>query len=239
METVDIIFVDLNPEEIIENETVLRDHNYGTKVNVKQEQKVTKEFAKCEECRRSRTKVLLPNSLLLITDGKNDGKTCDFCGSVMIQEPKKSTKKGKTRNYVDCDFCCKTVLKDSLPKHIQDVHEKSNQVQCNICEKILAGPFSLKEHVKAIHEKSMLHQCEHCQKSFANLSNMNRHVKLVHENTVVSSKYVNCEACGKVVQATSLKKHMKAIHEKAREHICTYCNKGFSQSYTLKVAKNC
>ena len=51
---------------------------------------------------------------------------------------------------------------------------------------------------------------------------------------MVSSKYVNCDICEKVVKDTSLRKHIKAIHEKAREHICPHCNKAFSQRFTLK-----
>lgn len=43
----------------------------------------SREFAKCDSCRKSRTKVLMPNSLLNITTSKNDGMTCDFCGDIM------------------------------------------------------------------------------------------------------------------------------------------------------------
>lgn len=48
-----------------------------------QEHRETRKFAKCEACRRSRTKVMLPNSILRLTSSKNDGRTCDFCGAVM------------------------------------------------------------------------------------------------------------------------------------------------------------
>ena len=44
---------------------------------------VTRKFAKCETCRKSRTKVLLPKSVVHFTTSKSDGKTCDFCGDVM------------------------------------------------------------------------------------------------------------------------------------------------------------
>jgi hypothetical protein len=40
-----------------------------------------KQFSKCDKCRRSRTKVLVPNSILSVTFSKNDGVTCDFCGN--------------------------------------------------------------------------------------------------------------------------------------------------------------
>lgn len=189
LESVEVIIVaqdsidDIKTEELmvapVVYDDVLQDHDYSMTESNFNHEKVTKEFAKCDECRKSRTKVFLPNSLLLITDGKNDGKTCDFCGAVMDIEvmhdnPKKTKRQKSHKNYVKCDECGKTVLKDSLMKHIQDVHDKSNKVQCPICQKSLAGPFSLKEHIKAIHDKVMSHQCPDCHKGFSHLSNMNR-----------------------------------------------------------------
>ena len=189
LESVEVIIVaqdsidDIKTEELmvapVVHDDVLQDHDYSMTESNFNHKKVIKEFAKCDECRKSRTKVFLPNSLLLITDGKNDGKTCDFCGAVMDIEvmhdnPKKAKKQKSHKNYIKCDECGKTVLKDSLMKHIQDVHDKSNKVQCPICQKSLAGPFSLKEHIKAIHDKVMSHQCPECHKGFSHLSNMNR-----------------------------------------------------------------
>lgn len=44
----------------------------------------TRTFAKCENCRKSRTKVMIPESLIdSLPDSKDDGKTCDFCGAVV------------------------------------------------------------------------------------------------------------------------------------------------------------
>ena len=189
LESVEVIIVaqdsidDFKTEELmvapVVHDDVLQDHDYSMTESNFNHKKVIKEFAKCDECRKSRTKVFLPNSLLLITDGKNDGKTCDFCGAVMDIEvmhdnPKKAKKQKSHKNYIKCDECGKTVLKDSLMKHIQDVHDKTNKVQCPICQKSLAGPFSLKEHIKAIHDKVMSHQCPECHKGFSHLSNMNR-----------------------------------------------------------------
>lgn len=232
---------------------------------------VTKKFAKCDKCRKSRTKVLVPDSLMAIAHGKNDGVTCDFCGDVMtkvelmtlpdtfegrrgskgggptnehdVEEDIHSTVKGNDRvkHYVYCGECGKVVLKESLNKHLRDVHEKSNKRECPVCSKVLSGPFSLKEHISAVHNKVTKHQCPKCDKTFAHFSNMNRHVRLVHDKSVVTHKYVNCSLCSRVVQATSLKKHMAAIHEKRRDHVCKFCKKAFAQSYTLKehiVAKH-
>ncbi len=42
----------------------------------------SKRFSKCDSCRRSRTKVVLPDAVKHVAAGKNDGITCDFCGKV-------------------------------------------------------------------------------------------------------------------------------------------------------------
>lgn len=213
---------------------------------------VTKKFAKCEECRKSRTKVILPESMMNIASSANDGKTCDFCGVIMDNsmpcilpykfEGRRNSRidnefsKGKNKVYVACKKCGKVVLKESLTKHIQDVHEMSNKLECPTCKKVLAGPFSLKEHIAAVHDKAIRYICSYCNKGFSHFSNMNRHVRLVHENLVISSKYVNCTVCQKIIQAASLKKHMKSVHEKTRDHVCQHCSKTFTQAYTLKVS---
>eukprot|EP00095_Tigriopus_kingsejongensis_P012699 maker-scaffold22_size673200-snap-gene-5.43 protein:Tk12699 transcript:maker-scaffold22_size673200-snap-gene-5.43-mRNA-1 annotation:"phosphomevalonate kinase-like" len=212
-----------------------------------------KKFAKCDKCRRSRTKVLVPNSLLSIASGKNDGMTCDFCGTIMSQnapqtlpnvfEGRRGSKGGdslkecsktKQKVYVYCGECSKVVLKESLSKHMKDVHNKTNKRPCKYCDKVLSGTFSLREHIDAVHFKKSKHNCQYCDRTFAHFSNVNRHIRLVHQQMVVTHKYVNCSVCNKVVQSTSLKKHMKSIHDKLREFQCPHCEKSFAQSYTLK-----
>ena len=58
---------------------------------------------------------------------------------------------------------------------------------------------------------------------------MNRHIRLVHQKMVVTHKYVNCGLCNKIVQSTSLKKHMASVHEQRRDFECGFCEKSFAQ----------
>lgn len=225
---------------------------------------LTKTFSKCDQCRRARTKVTAPKSLVDLKQGKNDGVTCDFCGAVMSTRSSNKkkldqahadavaglTQLGSTEkvsipqellqprlrksNLVECGICHKVVLKESLIKHIKDIHELSNKRQCPICMKVLSGQFSLKEHISAIHTKECLHKCNTCGKTFAHFSNLNRHIRLIHKKTVVAHKYVNCPLCNKIVQSSNLKKHQATIHDLRKDFKCQYCGKGFAQSYTLK-----
>ena len=219
----------------LKTENPNHEHNYCI---IKQEiskPEMIKTFAKCEKCRKSRTKVHVPTSF--VPTSKDDGKTCDFCGDVMVKpflESPPLKKKSKAKEFVKCSTCEIVLQKESLAKHIKDMHEKTNKVSCKICGKILAGSFSLKEHISAVHEKILKHECSFCHKAFSHFSNMKRHIKLIHESSVITNKYVNCPMCQKLVQEKSLKKHIKALHENCRDFVCSYCQQSFAQSFTLK-----
>jgi len=89
----------------------------------------SKRFSKCDKCRQSRIKMLVPSALLSVAAGKGDGVTCDFCGDVMNQTnlPRNVQQDqhvatstsgqhegGEMRNYVQCPDCGKSVLRDSV-----------------------------------------------------------------------------------------------------------------------------
>ncbi len=123
---------------------------------------VTAKFAKCEKCRKSRTKIRLPSSILALKMGQNDGKTCDFCGIVIEgqqQTAKIVKKEKKAKKRVPCPQCHKEIFQESMSKHIRDVHTNVSRVECDICHKELAGTFSLKEHKTAVHDKVLNHPC--------------------------------------------------------------------------------
>ena len=77
-ETLEITIEERSTPTVPEHDYCSNDAKGITKRNVP-----TREFSKCDSCRKSRTKVLLPNHLINITSGKKDGKTCDFCGDIM------------------------------------------------------------------------------------------------------------------------------------------------------------
>ena len=229
------------PDNSSSHGAIKEEHDYCV-ANQGESKKVSRNFAKCKSCRKSRTKIMLPKSFINSTESKDDGKTCDFCGFVMQYEEEEAHIISQrfiektAKNIILCPMCQKPVQTMSLNKHILDIHEKSNQRKCQLCDKVLSGPYSLKEHISAVHEKLMKYHCPHCEKAFSHGSNMNRHIRLVHEKVVVVNKYTNCEICQKMIQVTSLTKHMNSVHNNLKSFTCSYCHKGFTQSYTLKVS---
>ena len=81
-------------------EDVIRDHDYSLTFDQSADEeegapRTVKKFAKCDACRKSRTKVLVPTSMISVTESKNDGKTCDFCGNVMNSSVENSSLRAK------------------------------------------------------------------------------------------------------------------------------------------------
>jgi hypothetical protein len=56
------------------------DENEAGNEDAPEKGRFQKNFSKCETCRRRRTKVRVPTSVLSVTYSRNDGITCDFCG---------------------------------------------------------------------------------------------------------------------------------------------------------------
>ena len=119
----------------------------------------------------------------------------------------------KERERVSCEICGKVVLKASLTRHIQQIHDKSNKLTCHLCQKVLSSGPWLKAHIETVHEGLLKYVCPHCQKGFANNTNLTRHIQRIHDKVVVTANYVTCNVCQKLVQVKSLKRHLKNVHD--------------------------
>ena len=85
-------------------------------------------------------------------------------------------------------------------------------------------------------------QCEICKKSIrkCNLKDHKLHSHMVdmeNRGMEVPLKQNNvCDICGHVSKyARDLKKHKKSVHEKIKDHECTYCGKKFSNKGNLNM----
>jgi KRAB domain-containing zinc finger protein len=132
-------------------------------------------------------------------------------------------------------------------------HSGAKNFPCNVCGKMFSTPGNLKNHIQRIHEKLKEHQCDECEyKGFnkheledhhrthtgekpfkcnncdysTNLkSNLNKHIR-IHNG----EKQYKCDQCDAVfAQKQPLMKHTKLMHEERKGSVltCKYCDSSF------------
>ncbi|XP_072948434.1 uncharacterized protein [Epargyreus clarus] len=134
-------------------------------------------------------------------------------------------------NVFKCN-CCEKVFstRASLKNHKQRYHA-ARIIDCRICHKSLAGWVAMRAHM-ATHTSDSRYQCSDCPKRFKY-----SHSLVKHRDTHLEKTHA-CEQCPKMFGSQALlNTHMKT-HERFQRGMtfhCTYCGKGFFESYNLQV----
>ncbi|XP_041970871.1 zinc finger protein 37-like [Aricia agestis] len=135
---------------------------------------------------------------------------------------------GKNYNCKDCDkvFC----KKSSLRNHQQRYHPNKNR-ECKICGKVLVGWNALRDH-HLTHAGESGYQCPECPKRFKY-----SHSLAKHRDTHLEKTHA-CPRCPKMFGSAALLN----VHSKTHDRMlrgatfrCTYCGKGFFESYHLQA----
>ncbi|KAH8304024.1 hypothetical protein KR018_005919 [Drosophila ironensis] len=152
----------------------------------------------------------------------------------------------------------------SLQSHLRRAHEIGKPVKTHICEfcgrvfKNLAAlthhrfthgdslelPFACEDPDCSLkfpsQEKLRVHMMRHngvknysCP--YCGLRKTTKNELRLHINYHTLERTWSCAQCSKVCNSsTSLKKHFRAIHEKARDYACSYCERSFATAHTRK-----
>lgn len=132
--------------------------------------------------------------------------------------------------------CSKTFSKKChLYRHVRQIHEKSEQVQCPECHVMLACADSLKSHLLTHEETKPI--CSICKKEMANKSSLHRHILSMHSD----NGKVPCPQCKKLISKSGLRLHIRRVHEKSVEFPCEKCGKILRSkaNYDYHVQKVC
>jgi uncharacterized Zn-finger protein len=68
----------------------------------------------------------------------------------------------------------------NLRRHIECVHEKLKEHQCNICQKSFGLKGSLSKHIEVVHERKKPFKCNLCRKMFGQKKGLRRHTDNLH-----------------------------------------------------------
>ena len=109
--------------------------------------------------------------------------------------------------------------------HIKSVHEKLKAYKCECCGKEFSQKNTLNTHLKIVHKNEKDHKCDVCEKHFSQRE-LKKHLKIVHFLEKLNN--YRCMSCEKKFgDNTSLKRHVKTVHENQRQHDCNFCGKFF------------
>ena len=147
---------------------------------------------------------------------------------------------GHLGNQFVCELCSKGFkLKDYLQRHVDRVHNGVKirpgcQFRCSLCT---TGNFAtiekLEKHILACHS-GLEYLCLQCPKSFANTD-----LRRIHEQNRHGDKTEKCEACDMMFTTKmTLKHHMKQVHMKVKDKVCTYCGQAFFHSNVFQAHVN-
>lgn len=194
-----------------------------------------------------------------------DNFICDFCGMIyntfeLLQEHKISnhlsleatsnlpTKhndhqrkniEGKTK-HIDLD----QNLMERQKYYRVHPHRPVQNLECDICKKILSSYYSMKDHMKSKHsQKSKIqHPCEMCKKKFKSKKRLERHQTLCQPNN--DQKEVNekpqkpvknhmCSVCGRLFPEKSIMIMHEETHA-GKKTPCHLCGKQFLHKNSLR-----
>ena len=142
------------------------------------------------------------------------------------------------RDAIPCVQCGKTFAKKSrLTEHRRDFGQYHDD-QCAQCPQKFKTYEDYRAHVRLDHEHWM-YKCGYCAGPFKKEADLRKHVNVVHKGKqrIVKEKEKEfCEICGQSYSSSSLKTHMKWVHEKVDMKIpCPHCDRTVRHPYALKT----
>ena len=109
-----------------------------------------------------------------------------------------------------------------LKLHIDRVHKKLKPFVCDLCGMGFTARGSMQNHKKTVHQGLKEHICQYCAKAYGKKTDLSSHVLRFHEKEK-NEKYTKfqCSICEYVAEGDfTLKRHIKNVHHKIKEHCC-------------------
>jgi len=140
---------------------------------------------------------------------------------------------GRPEFRMSCPECGKVC--GDLPSHFKSRHKgldwRGIKTPCPYedCEKVVVD---IQNHIRLVHLKIKNFECDHCDAKFSNRYQVRNHINGVHSNI-----RVKCPHCDQMLKVTTLKTHIKNIHEGGGQRVwCKEedCPKSFQSNADLE-----
>ena len=110
--------------------------------------------------------------------------------------------------------------------------------RCNFCEKEYRVLDQLKHHKAQVHGIGQLPKniCYICGGDFSTKANLAKHLNHIHgvfKKKKWKKEDVECPHCNKAISKSTLKRHIKRMHQIEKEFPCSYCEKAYSSNSDL------
>lgn len=153
--------------------------------------------------------------------------TCKLCGELcesrkslnrhLVKEHNEEQPRNFTCNVDDCGKSF--TMRDTLIKHIKNIHEVSTKYPCDRCPTVLATRMSLHRHIKSCHLKLKSFACDSCNLTYTEMKSLKNHIQKVHMGIV--EKRIPCELCDlQFPNQWSLRRHSLTHSGEVR---CAFC----------------
>ncbi|CAG9136102.1 unnamed protein product [Plutella xylostella] len=152
------------------------------------------------------------------------------------KEMKKARKRGEVVNPAEqtypCSSCDKAFSRPSALKSHKHKYHKIEDRKCDICNIVVGDWRAYRLHHETVHKTERGFKCTRCDKIFKHKHTLTKHEASHEEKTVA------CPDCPKLFGSQRLLRQHAKTHERAQRghtYHCSYCGKGFFESYTLQV----
>ena len=174
------------------------------------------------------------------TEGNVKCEYCEIdfnCSTILMGHQTRKHGKPRTNKELSCEICLKTFSKVRyLTEHKRKIHEgikrkDESLFKCEFCDKTFETNLKLDSHQRLAH-KQPRQKCGLCVKTFLTKRLLKIHIQNFHD--LGQKNKITCEYCKKVfIRYNSIRRHIRDVHEKKRDHKCYICHKTFQRHVQL------
>ncbi|OXA40187.1 zinc finger protein 525 [Folsomia candida] len=196
---------------------------------------------KCKLCGKISKNPKTLSSHMRMLHTNRDRPSCDICHRVFfasetLRRHVATQHTTLERPRFPCSFpgCGKTyLLKGDVSIHVKIEHsENPTRFPCTLCGKEFKIRKTLETHIST-HTTEKAYVCSTCGRSFGQLTVMKCHETIHLEKS--TRRIFKCELCPQTFLGRAiLQRHVQFVHERQRNHPCTFCDKRFSTSDNMR-----